>query len=298
MTHSSCSRQFLPENVNRPFVAYGIFKPGQIAYCQLKDFVDCAAKVAVPGSLRLRDGVVLFDKRIKDGPVDAFRLSFLSGLEQQAYAVISDMEPSNLFYWDSVEIDGEVCNILSGKKIDRGSHEIDMQEYIDIWNDPTFNDALEVVENELSGKPNECWDMKAFFKLQMSYLLLWSALERFATLRYGFGQNPVKKIEMLARDKTFCASVGKHVSEKDPVKVFRTDDPEKNYVAKPDDPLSTIRAYYQLRSNITHRGKSYNKDYQRLFNSAKTMLLIFRDVLAASQQEASLDLENITSIHG
>lgn len=298
MTHSSCPSQFLPEKVNRPFVAYGIFKPGQIAYCQLKDFVDYATKVNIPGSLRLRDGVVLFDQRRIDGPVDAFRLSFLSGLEQRAYAVISDMEPSNLFYWDSVEIDGEACNILSGKKIDRGSHEIDMQEYVDIWNDPLFNAALEVVENELLRKTNGSGDMKAFFKLQMSYLLLWSALERFVTLRYGFGQNLVKKIEMLACDKTFCASIGKHVSEKNHVKVFRADDPEKTYEARPDKPLSTIRAYYQLRSNITHRGKSYNKDYQRLLNSAKTLLLIFRDVLAASQQEASLDLENITSIYG
>ena len=297
MTSCSATKQFLPEDRNRPFVAYGIFRPGQIAYHQLKDFVGVVEKVFIPGTLRMRDGLVLFDESRDGSGIDAYKISFLRGREESAYSVISEMEPENLFKWGTVQINGEACNILFGKKVKRGSHEIDFKEYEDVWNDPLFNSALSVVCDELpdiaNDRPVAEWDMRAFFRLQMAYLLLWSAIERFATLRYGFGHSPTKKLEMLANDAAFRKAIMDRVNEGNYFDVFRTDDPEKRYEHKPDNPLSAMLAYYQVRSNITHRGKSYKNDYIRLVKAANTLFLVFHDVLDAAKNEALLDMSEI-----
>ena len=46
-----------PTDTSRPFLAYGIFRPGQIAFFQLADLVrDQVDSVAISGRLFVRDG--------------------------------------------------------------------------------------------------------------------------------------------------------------------------------------------------------------------------------------------------
>lgn len=289
--------EFLPEDCTKPFITYGIFMPGQIAYHQIREFVDISRsrKVEINGHLKMRDGVVLYDKSDVEGAIDVFKIHFRKGTEREAYSRIAAMEPRNLFFWDSVNVEGEGCNILSGRKPTKGVQDHYYIDYGDSWNDPMFTDALSVIRDDLDDKIAKR-DIKSFFRLQMAYLLLWSALERYTTLRYGLGLTPNKRITMLADDEMVRASIAKYVKAENQFKVYKSDDPERLFWCKADNPISTINALYQLRSNITHRGKSFDHDQVRLLKAAKILLDIFEDVLSEARKAALHDLQQIESL--
>jgi len=51
-----------PADINNPFFAYGIFRPGQLGFFQLKELVsDIIEASQVAGSLLLRDGLPIID---------------------------------------------------------------------------------------------------------------------------------------------------------------------------------------------------------------------------------------------
>ena len=157
---------------------------------------------------------------------------------------------------------------------------------MDGWNDPLFTDALDVVEKTLlENSKKSALDMEAFFSLQMAYLLLWSSIERYVSLRYNLGDKVVDKISKLASESAFAESLCKYV--KTPREVFRIDRPAQKEILNPDAPDKALRYYYQVRSNITHRGKStlYN-DFKMLQDSLKELLLIFRNVLQKAEKDA------------
>lgn len=50
----------LPERTNLPYFAYGLFKPGELAYGQLASMVEGnPVEMGVPGALYVRDGLPL-----------------------------------------------------------------------------------------------------------------------------------------------------------------------------------------------------------------------------------------------
>lgn len=52
-----------PQNIALPFFAYGVFKPGQLSFLQIREFVkEFRDTVSIPGALRLRDGFPLLDR--------------------------------------------------------------------------------------------------------------------------------------------------------------------------------------------------------------------------------------------
>jgi hypothetical protein len=91
------------------------------------------------------------------------------------------------------------------------------------------------------------------FRLQMAYLLLWSSIERYASLRYHLGDRAVDKVMQIADDPRFAQLLKRRVSRKH--RVQRADRPEDHYELNPDDARKSLNYYYQIRSNITHRGK-------------------------------------------
>lgn len=53
----------LPDDVDLPFFAYGIFKPGQLAHSKIKNHVDeCIKDIEINYRMKIRDGVpILID---------------------------------------------------------------------------------------------------------------------------------------------------------------------------------------------------------------------------------------------
>lgn len=62
-------------NKNLPFFSYGFFKPGEISFLGIKDFVSSVIPRIIDGDLVLRDGVTLY-KDSKFQKVDGYLIYF------------------------------------------------------------------------------------------------------------------------------------------------------------------------------------------------------------------------------
>jgi hypothetical protein len=146
--------------------------------------------------------------------------------------------------------------------------------------DPLFTEAMDeisaVLRPALRSRPAS--EVGQFFQYQMAYLLLWSALERFCSLRYGLGLESMARIHRLAEEPAFSDALKRHVHEER--RVFRADRPtEPPEHLRPDDPTGSLDFYHQARSNIVHRGKSVRDDLSLVQQSLAELSAIFRDLL-------------------
>lgn len=130
------------------------------------------------------------------------------------------------------------------------------------------------------------WNLKPLFRLQMAYLLLWSSIERYVSLRYHLGDKVTEKVGQLAHEPAFGECLPRYVKGRR--EVYRTDQPTKREVLDPKSPEKAVRYYYQVRSNVTHRGKGVARDYELLRYSLAELLAIFRGVLKAAEHDAGV----------
>jgi len=270
-----------PQNIDLPFFAYGLFRPGQLAFFQLRELVSKVEQSTVPGSLLLRDGLPIIDPAGK-GAVNGTLLTFQPTKAAEAYNRIAKMEPDAHYRWHQTSANGTSSNVLVGRSPKRGSVPWEDADW-NGWNDPLFTAALDVVGEETLKSVEFESDLKPLFKLQMAYLLLWSSIERYVSLRYHLGDKVSEKVAHLASEKAFAESLQKHVTDKREVQ--RSDRPGDKVVLDPTIPDKAIRYYYQVRSNITHRGKGAVRDHDLLKKSSSELLSIFRDVLKAAEIE-------------
>jgi len=270
-----------PADVARPFFAYGLFRPGQLAFFQVRELVSAFVDpTQIIGRLLLRDGLPIIDPD-GNGWVTGALLTFLPERSAEAYTRICRMEPDKHYRWLERQVDGTAANVLVGRHPTRGSEPCDAEW--NGWNDPLFTTALDVVEETLNSQKFD-WDLKPLFRLQMAYLLLWSSIERYVSLRYHLGTEVTRKVYQLASEPAFALSLLSRVGERR--QVYRADRPDQKVVLDPQQPGSAVKYFYQLRSNITHRGKGVVKDYERISDALAALLPIFRYVLVAAQRDA------------
>ncbi len=274
-----------PPNIDRPFFAYGLFRPGQLGFFQLRDLVSKVTDLArVAGSLRLRDGLPIIDSS-GHGLVKGALVTFLPERDVEAYNRISAMEPDKHYRWHEAQVDGKPANVLVGRSPKKGSVPCEEDEW-NGWNDPLFTAALDVVEETLKSHKSQEFDpsLRSLFRLQMAYLLLWSSIERYVSLRYHLGNKVTEKVGQLAHESAFAESLRQYVEGCR--EVYRADRPGQKEVLDPKSPDKAVRYYYQVRSNIVHRGKGVVRDYDLLKNSLTELLPIFRKVLKAAEKDA------------
>ena len=272
-----------PADINHPFFACGIFRPGQLGCFQLKDLVsEITDPSHVAGRLLLRDGLPIIDKN-GHGHVKGMLLRFPTARAAEAYDRISALEPDNHYFWGEAQVIGTTANVLFGRHPQKGSVPCEDDEW-NGWDDPLFTSALDVVKETLHSQTQFDWDLKPLFRLQMAYLLLWSAIERYVSLRYHLGDKVTEKVKQLAHEAAFGAGLRQHVKE--PREVYRADRPDQKVVLDPHSPEKALIYYYQIRSNITHRGKGVVWDHDRVLNSLSELLPIFRGVLETAHVDA------------
>ena len=272
-------KQMVTPDLDLPFFTYGLFRPGQIGFGRLRSFVaQHESGWYVKGFLLERDGLPVLDKGEHD--IHGVLIHFLEGTSKQAYEVISSIEPDKLYRWESAEIcsgDRKVrANLLRGRKPQRGSHTLEEPEW-DGRKEPLFDSALKVVQETLDQNRQFVWDLAPLFRLQMAYMLLWTAIERFAAFKYHLGVRATEKVFQLASEQVFRSGLTELVKEVRTV--FRTDDPEQKETLDPANPEKALAYYYQIRSNIVHRGKAAVRDHEILLQSLEELLELFRRML-------------------
>jgi hypothetical protein len=301
----------MPTDLTLPFLAYGIFRPGQLAFFQLTDFVGGVVDpVPVPGQLLVRDGLPTVEfPPAGDSAIEGALLHFRSGTEAPAYNRISDMEPDAQYRWET----HKGVNILVARQPSHGSDK-DIESW-DGWQDPVFTAALDVVQETLArSREFDPGDIRPTFRLQMAYLLLWTSIERYLSLRYYLGpqyeksKNEQSKDEgpesqprgmttsslvmKLAAEAAFADALKREVTGSR--RIYRADNPKKPEDLKPTDPKKSVKYYYQVRSNITHRGKGVQRDHDTLVQSLSELLSIFRAVRKGAKAESERLRESFT----
>ncbi len=329
----------LPKDPKKPFFTYGIFRPGEIAFQIISDYVDFnrIEKRTIEGSLKLRDGILIYDQKGGD-EIQGYLLFFKEGMETEAYNSIVSLEPGNYYMWNEDQSKyRKEFNILHGKKIIKGIDVIQTtksEEVVDedkklnnpiiwdylfgsIWRDPFiingFNMLDQYAKEEiiLSKQYKEItWDDEGIFndylKYQMLYLFLCSILERMMFLNGGFGISPNKQIGLFSKDQTLT-KVLDLIDNNDnfpnfkgsfPRVVHRADNPEVevNWLLDGSlkvSPESAMKYYYQLRSNIIHRGKSGMHKYILLKESFEELKFILKTFWSEKGKESKKVKEEI-----
>ncbi|MDO5849906.1 MAG: hypothetical protein Q4P14_01710 [Methanobacteriaceae archaeon] len=266
----------IPENIDLAFFAYGIFKPGQLAYSKIKDHVPEKKETMINYSMRHRDGVPILinDDKIKYGKTKGYILNFNDN--KKAYEIISQTMSKKLYEWNTIEIKNQKVNVLFGKDPDNGSNPIEGsgRTNFDGKNDPLFKEGIALIKKNLK---SEHFDMEeGFFSLQMNYMLLWSAIDRYCKLKYNQESEHCNRIK-LSKDKIFQEALEKY-AKGHYRKLFSTDDltPREFDIKKPK---YCINYYYTLRCNIVHRGKTSYNDIYLLEQATEELLNIFEYIL-------------------
>ena len=89
----------IPKNSSLPFFAYGVFKPNELAFLQIKGFVESCSETVIPGTLRIRDGLPIISLEERHGRVQGSLIQFYAEAGQDAYSRIADLEPDNQYQW-------------------------------------------------------------------------------------------------------------------------------------------------------------------------------------------------------
>ena len=272
-----------PTRVDLPFFAYGLFKPGQLGFDSLREHVsDVDLGSSVDGALFERDGVPLFSDQsgYPSTSVSGALITFTPGQESLAYQKIANIEPEKQYKWEKRQTTGGIeANVLVAKSHKNGAHHVERSNW-DGREDPLLKEALDLVEAILVNadrKPKYTDNsVERTFELQMAYMLLWTSIERYTSLRYHLRKNVMAKIMSMADEKGFQDALQKYVT--DEREVYSTDDDESKKLSR-RKPRKALQYYYQVRSTAVHRGKTQPYDAGILVKCIEELLQVFRKTL-------------------
>jgi hypothetical protein len=276
----------LPDDTNVPIFVYGALKPGMPAFEKLRPFVDGSPKLEkITGELFVRDGLpLLYLKGL--GTVTGFCLTWKPECSENAYEAIRNFEPKAHYKWAQVNTEsGAIVNVLEAASPRKGNPQPLFSDTWKLTDDPAFGAGLRAVSsvvdeldaNAITGD----WDR--FYKAQMAYLLLWSILERLSALCFGSTQEPHQRVSRIYELDGIAELVKANVHRTDQVSDSR--DPEKGYKLNPENPKKCFQYYYQVRSNLSHRGKAVQNEVDKVEKSLKELLVITQEYLAKLQRE-------------
>lgn len=265
-----------PPNKSLPLFVYGAFMPNMPAFEQLRPSVESPLqRDQVKGGLYVRDGLPLLNVN-DSGSVHGFVLRWLP--KADGYKVVCEFEPRSHYKWSEVTLEsGTLANTLVIRFPTKGN-----PQYIETcsWSlsdDPAFGEGLDTVRLVLEEMNHISDTWQKFFRSQMAYLLLWSILERLSALCFGPGQDPMKRIKRLHELPEMRNLVRQNVQRIDCVSDSRN--PDKAYKLDSTSAKECFEYYYQIRSNLSHRGKAMFNEFDKVHESLKELLAITEQYL-------------------
>ena len=227
--------------------------------------------------MKQRDGVpILLKKENERYKTKGCLYDFSDG--EKAYKIICQTMSPALYEWGTIDVEGEKANVLFGLKPDSGSDSIEDasdRECFDGRNDPIFKEGIQLIRKNLDEEDFD-WE-EGFFKLQMNYMLLWSAIDRYCKLKYNMGSEHENRLE-LAKEGNFIDALRKIEDTRAYRPIFSTDDLIRRSFDV-SNPKYCINYYYTLRCNIVHRGKTSIRDLRLLKKATADLLKIFEYIL-------------------
>lgn len=264
-------------DLSLPFFAYGIFKPNEIAYPRIQDFVEKSNKYTIDHGLYERDGIPFICRDDTAHETHGYLLYFKDDCSKDAYDIIRKTESKTFYSWGTVKIyEQDKANILFGRKPSRSNPKRIKGKYSG-ENDVFFRYAMRLVSTEMRNY-KKSRDFVDFFKLQRNYMLLWAVIERYTSLKYGENSKSYNN-KQLAGEKIFQDSLIYFVNEDEKREIFNSQTLNKEKLI-PKESIKSINYYYTIRSNVVHRGKAVVPTDEKILRKSLVELLnIFQCVL-------------------
>jgi len=287
----------MPPRQDLPLFVYGALKPGMPAFETLRQCVESFSDDSVPGELVVRDGLPLLRTNEYD-TVRGYLLQWKTGLEREGYSAVCNFEPRKHYEWAEVVLgSGGQANALVIRFPNKGN-----PQHLDssAWNlsdDPAFGPGLEAVAcvlEEVDRMPDDSFETnwQRFFRSQMGYLLLWSILERLSALCIGPSLDPMERIKRLHELLGMTEAVRAHVQRSDLVSDSRN--PDQIYWLDAANANSCFLYYYQVRNNLSHRGKGVLNEFEKVHLSLRELLAITRQYLGWLDQRSAAETKSVT----
>ncbi|MBQ0994893.1 hypothetical protein KBX08_33105 [Micromonospora sp. H61] len=182
-----------PQDRELPLFAYGSLRPGELAFSLIEPLVSRHVEATAAGVIRMRDGLPLLDPSAT-GRVQGSLLFFPAGKLEEAWQIVASFEPVTQYRWKTtiaMTQDGRSinANVLAGAELQSGVSGDPVPEW-SVGHDPVFGEGLaevrrlvmEVAPHVVPAQPDSPQFWRQFFRLQASYLLLWSVVERYTAL--------------------------------------------------------------------------------------------------------------------
>jgi len=279
LLHRQRGGMSLPQDLSLPLFVYGSLKPGMPAFESIANLVvSIPQRDQITGNIYLRDGLPLL---FKEGSklINGYILYFDSK-KTTGYEHICTYEPKSQYEWSTAETNnGVFVNVLTGKQRQKGNPVAIESDEWRLIDDPAFGEGLPVVRRAMQEIiENTNWkSWEKFFRYQMAYLLLWSIVERLSALCVGPLVEPTQRVKRLHTLRGMNDLITKHVDRTDSVSDSR--DPGKIYKLNRFDPETCFNYYYQVRSNLSHRGKAVPNELQKVSGSLPELLGIIEGYL-------------------
>ena len=292
----------LPSNCDLPFLTYGLFKPGQLAFSQIKN--RCKKRkipVYIEGTLQHVNGMPVLLKKYDedlDFPVKGYIIEFIKDRGTSAYKTICNSKDMHIYSWDTVEHNGEEVNVLVSvdprkminlfENPDADVSTLDLYDYN--WtHDPVYKNALRFLDSRLDDLGSKIRlygydDIEKysllFVETQSLYMVLWSALDRFLTFRYSMYQTT--NIKQLSEDPIFKKAIENCVDSDFTVTSAQN---LKQITVSKNNPKCCAQYYYTLRNNVVHSGKMNVRETRKLFKALLELKSIFKYLLTDVEDE-------------
>jgi hypothetical protein len=145
-----------PIDINIPFIAYGSFKPSELRFNLIEEYVKDFYEINILGRMQEKDGVPIFELgNDGDSPLtySAFVLNFKNEDSEIAYQKICENEPDTYYEWQVIDNK----NILIGKHNLKGKKDF-LDSSWSFRNDPYFKHGLnacsEIFKNRFKSPKN------------------------------------------------------------------------------------------------------------------------------------------------
>ena len=162
--------------------------------------------------------------------------------------------------------------------------------------DPVFLYTLKYLDKHIARLKNESEnkfdmrDFEAFIEIHSLYMVLWAALDRFLTFRYG--KSKTRNVKELSQESFFKESLSKNYNALSKQEFFKSSYENENwknlvfsaedltpYELNPQKPTCSAMYYYTLRNNVVHAGKMMPEERNIILNALLGLTEIYRDIL-------------------
>lgn len=253
-----------------PLFAYGTLKKNEIAFDHVENLIDNVVDVHLEGyEIGIRDSLpVIFEA--PNSRVKGELLFPREGLEKEFWKVVNEFEGSNLYTQKSLEIKNgdnrtQKCLAFVGRREKaRGYSRLKEEAWTSKF-DPYLAYSFPLLFAEISKIESESLpaDMyKEYWRymnvLQEKFLLLTVILEHIALLVIGTHDStgPNARITRLGETSAWNLAY-ERVKQNPGITRIKIKDAKKlKYKYGNDNAEEAISAYYQVRSNLSHQGKS------------------------------------------